>query len=89
MTSSSTDLTVHIDTLNAIPWETDKTNNERTIHVEVGTGDGDGDGDGDSDQGMMFWVLVLVGVIAVVILGTVVYVVFGGHDAEDEEPEDY
>ncbi len=85
--SSSTDVTAYIDTLNAIPWESDKTNNEMTIHVEVGTDDGDDDG--DDSLGMMFWVLILVGVIAVVILGTVAYVVFGDHDAEDEEPEDY
>lgn len=86
--SSSADLTSLVDTLNVIAWDDDKDNNEMTIHVEVGSEEPD---DGSDDEGldMMFWILVLVGIIALVILVTVLYVVFGGHDAEDEEPEEY
>jgi len=86
--SSSTDLTGLADTLNVIAWDPDKDNNEMIIHVEVGSEETD-NGNGDEGQGMMFWILVLVGVIALIILLTVLYVVFGGHDAEDEEPEEY
>ncbi|MCK5254273.1 MAG: hypothetical protein KAQ96_15050, partial [Thermoplasmata archaeon] len=88
VSSSSTDLTALVDTLNAIAWDQDKSNNEITIHVEVGLEKPD-DGSDDEDLDMMFWILVLVGVIALVILVAVLYVVFGGHDAEDEEPEEY
>ena len=88
VSSSSTDLTALVDTLNAIAWDKDKSNNEITIHVEVGSEKPDDGGD-DEDLDMMFWILVLVGVIALVILVAVLYVVFGSHDAEDEEPEEY
>ncbi len=86
--SSSTDLTALVDTLNVIAWDKDKDNNEMTIHVEVGPEEPD-NGSDDEGRDMMFWIMVLVGVIALVILVAVLYVVFGGHDAEDEEPEEY
>ncbi len=86
--SSPADLTALVDTLNAIAWDEDKSNNEMTIHVEVGSEKPD-DGNDDEGRDMMFWIIVLVGVIALVILVAVLYVVFGGHDAEDEEPEEY
>jgi hypothetical protein len=86
--SSSTDLTTLVDTLNVIAWDKDKPNNEMTIRVEVGSEEPD-DGSDDEGRDMMFWIMVLVGVIALVILVAVLYVVFGGHDAEDEEPEEY
>jgi len=88
VSSSSTDLTVLVDTLNTIAWDGDKSNNEMTIHVEVGPVKPD-DGGGEEGLDMMFWILILVGVIALVILVAVLYVVFGSHDAEDEEPEEY
>ena len=86
--SASVDLTVGVDTLNAVPWETDEDNNMGSLHVNLGGGDGDGDG-GEEGIGLMFWTFVLVGIIALAILVVVLYVVFGGHGAEDEEPEDY
>ena len=86
--SATTELTATVDTLNAIPWETDEDNNQGSLTVVIG-GDGDGDQDDDEGTDLMFWTFVLVGVIALSILVVVLYVVFGGHEAEDEEPEDY
>jgi hypothetical protein len=85
--SIDTDLTVHIDTLNAIPWEP-KDNNAETFPVEVGPEDGDnGDGDGDI-MSTFFWIIVLVGVVIVAIIFAVLFVAARGQDSEVEE-EDY
>ena len=83
--SSDTDVTVEIDTLNAIPWEP-KDNNAATIRVKVGPDD---NGNGGEDPALLRWVLMLVAVIIAVIVIGVAYVVLRGGQAEDEGPEDY
>ncbi len=86
----TTTLTVHIDTLDAIPFETDEDNNSGSVSVEVRDKGANGNGNGD-DAGlpMWTWVAILVIIIVVAIVTAVAFVVAKGHGAEDEEPEDY
>jgi hypothetical protein len=86
--SSTTDLTVQIDTLDAIPYETNEDNNARTIKVTIGEGDGD-DGNGNEGWTMWFWIMILVGIIALAIVVAVGFVWVRSHGSEDEEAEDY
>lgn len=83
--STDTNVTVEIDTLNAIPWEP-KGNNAAFIWVKVGPDD---NGNGGEDTNFLVWGLMLVAVIIVVIVIGVAYVALRGGQAEDEEPEDY
>jgi hypothetical protein len=84
-----TTISVRMDTLNAIPFETDEANNERSITADVRDEGQNGNGDGD-DGGLptWVWVAVLIVIIVVAIAIAVGLVFTRGHGAEDEEPED-
>jgi hypothetical protein len=86
--STDTDLTVMVDTLDAVPFETNEGNNARTLQVKLTGGDGNGGKNGD-DTSNWLWIGILVGGVAAAIIIALVVVVTRGHEAEDDEPEDY
>jgi hypothetical protein len=85
-------LLASIDTLNAIPYELNESNNQLSLSVTVGV-DGDGDdGDGD-DEGLADWVwLVIIIIVILVVIAAATAMGFRsmrGRGGEPEEPEDY
>jgi hypothetical protein len=86
--ASSTELTVRVDTLDAIPYETDENNNAYVLLVKIGGNGGDGREDGDEGN-LWLWIGIFVGVVVAAIVVAVTFVVMRGQGAEDEGPEDY
>ena len=86
----TTTISVRIDTLDAIPYETDEANNERSTIADVRDKGENGNGNGgDGGLPTWVWIALLIVIIAVAIAIAVGFVVAKGHEAEDEEPEDY
>ncbi len=86
--ASSTELTVRVDTLDAVPFETDENNNAHVLLVKIGGNGGNGGEDGDEDN-LWLWIGIFVGVVVAAIVVAVIVVITRGQGAEDEEPEDY
>jgi hypothetical protein len=86
--SSTTDLIVRIDTLDAIPFETHEDNNAKSLRVTIGD-DGNGGNGGDDETNMWYWILILVGVVALAIAVAVGFVWLKGHGSDEDEGEDY
>jgi len=86
--ASSTELTVRVDTLDVVPYETDEDNNAHVLLVRIGGNGGDGGEDGEEGN-LWLWIGIFVAVVVAAIVVAVIFVVMRGQGADDEEPEDY